>query len=436
MTIMIYGATGYTGRAILKRMILEKIPRAHFVCCGRDAAALSRLAERLVDEDREIRAVFDEAPTLSFPLQWRIAEVDDRRSLDKALRDIRVLINAAGPFRHTALPLARACAVADRKPAYLDTSGDLDDLLLLADELANGVSTLKGIPALCGTGFTPVIATEMARVMQRAFKKAGFAHIRQARVGMAMPTRSSRGSARTALDAAARTRVYRGGVLREVPSGSLERSFPVHGEDARQAICGVLTLADLHQIGVGLGIPNVECYFEMHALTRTVMAGVGLAHAIDRWLPWKNFAQRSMALLPDAFDMRVDVHRKDPPKLVCVELEDELQRCATMVVAGGDHYDSTAALVVSLGRDLIDLGPGFSWQELVNTRAAGWTALNRDGPLTINGTSYDKEHLNHLPRTRKYLAELPCRVLKASDSRLRTELASAVKHCGLFPLSR
>jgi hypothetical protein len=419
--ILVYGATGFTGRSVVQQLLRAK-PFIPFVCAGRDASALARLEDDLVREDPEI-ARARRSGAQSLPLRWRVASVDDPVSVDNALRGVRVVVNAAGPFEATARRLARACRRA--KSAYLDTSGELDDFNSLQSlaEISNP-DGIRGVPVLCGIGFTPVFATEMARLLKTSFETAGF-EPKVARVGMAMPTRSSRGSARSALKAAAEAKVYRNGTFAVVPTGSMERSFPVSGHRMNSATCGILTLAELHQIGMGLGLHDVECYFEMHALTRTVMAGAGLLHGLDRFFPWKKPLDRAMGLLPEVFDMRIDPHLEDAPKLVCVEMEDAFQRRATFVIDGGDHYGSTAVLAGALARDLVELWDGGKWTDVCDDsrRLVGWVALERGAK---------KDVLGRLPETSWYLKARPRYHLTATDRKLAAALESVVKESGLF----
>ncbi|MCU0868213.1 MAG: saccharopine dehydrogenase NADP-binding domain-containing protein [Burkholderiales bacterium] len=412
--ILIYGATGFTGRAIVKALRALD-PPVPFVCSGRDATELARLQARLDTDSKS------DAPR---PLLWRVASLDDRNALDRALDGVAVVINAAGPFERTAVPLARACART--KAAYLDTSGEYADFAVLRDLRRSDAAT-RAIPILCGVGFTPVFATEMARLMQQAFAECG-SKGKTVRVAMAMPTRSSRGSARSALRAAANAFVVRGTVATAVPSGSLERSFPVSGHERRAAVCGILTLAELDQIGRGLGIENVECYFEMHALTRTVMAGAGLLHTLDRFVPWTVPVDRAMRWLPEVFDMRVDRHLEDPPKLVCVEMEDDLQRRATMILEGGDHYDSTAELATAVAVDLLQYrATSGSWTGMCNEDGVGWASLVRDGQHPAGDVLY-----KHLGRTRGFFATRRLHAHTASHEGLRKVLASVLDRWNVF----
>ena len=87
---MIYGAAGYTGSLIAARAV-ECGHRP--VLAGRSAPPVTALAERL-------------------GLPHRVLDLRDPVAMEAALDDVDLVLNAAGPFLHTAAPLARACLSA------------------------------------------------------------------------------------------------------------------------------------------------------------------------------------------------------------------------------------------------------------------------------------------------------------------------------------
>ncbi|PMS18508.1 saccharopine dehydrogenase [Trinickia dabaoshanensis] len=100
ITVAVYGAAGHTGRFVVD----ELKRRGHGVVrVGRDAGRLSE------------RAAHDEAP-------WRVASIDDSAQLDAALRGTDAVINCAGPFLDTALPIADAALRAGIP--YLDVTAE------------------------------------------------------------------------------------------------------------------------------------------------------------------------------------------------------------------------------------------------------------------------------------------------------------------------
>jgi short subunit dehydrogenase-like uncharacterized protein len=136
-TWMLYGAAGYTGSLIATRAV-ECGHRP--VLAGRNAPALSVLAERL-------------------GLAHCVLDLGDPVALQVALGDVDLVLNAAGPFLHTAVPLARACLSA--RVHYLDISNELQVFRALydLDEEAERV----GVSIIPGVGFGVVATNCLAR---------------------------------------------------------------------------------------------------------------------------------------------------------------------------------------------------------------------------------------------------------------------------------
>ena len=98
---MLYGAAGHTGALIAQ----HAHRRGHRpVLAGRSAPTITALAEHL-------------------HLPHRAVSLDDPAALDAALADVDLVLNAAGPFLHTATPLAEACLHAGVH--YLDIGNEL-----------------------------------------------------------------------------------------------------------------------------------------------------------------------------------------------------------------------------------------------------------------------------------------------------------------------
>src|ERR1700685_1355341 len=99
--VLIYGATGYTGRLIADRL---RNSRCHLVVAGRTLHRVQALATEL-------------------GVAGRVIEIDEPNALDQALDDIDVLINTASPFALTAPALIESCLRT--KTHYLDVTGEL-----------------------------------------------------------------------------------------------------------------------------------------------------------------------------------------------------------------------------------------------------------------------------------------------------------------------
>lgn len=125
--VLIYGATGYTGRLTCE--YAQQI--------GLEFAIGAR-------SETKIR---DIASSLKIPDYYTFA-VTDRNAVDAALQGKRVLLNCAGPFFRTAKPLIEACI--RNGVHYLDVAAELDSYRL-TEEL-DGRAQEAGVMLMPGCG--------------------------------------------------------------------------------------------------------------------------------------------------------------------------------------------------------------------------------------------------------------------------------------------
>jgi short subunit dehydrogenase-like uncharacterized protein len=227
--VLVYGAGGYTGALIAREAAARGLP---LLLGGRDASRLRALAR---DLDR---------PT-------RVATLEDRASLEAALDDVSVVLNAAGPFSATARPLVEACLA--RGVHYLDISGEVDALEAVSryDQAARDA----GVMLLPGAGFDVVPSDCLAARVKRRLPEAS-----RLTIGIAGLELISRGSARTAAQQMGEgVRIRRGGQLSSVPPGLLDERFDF-GAGPRDCTC--VSWGDVVTAAVTTGVENVEVYFE------------------------------------------------------------------------------------------------------------------------------------------------------------------------------
>ncbi|WP_044278282.1 saccharopine dehydrogenase family protein [Myxococcus stipitatus] len=122
---LLYGASGYTGRLIAE----EAVRRGHRpVLSGRSLEKLTPLAEAL-------------------GLEVRPAALEDPRQLSAALKDLPLVLHAAGPFVRTAEPMRQACLA--QGVHYQDITGEIPvfegSFRLDAEAKARGVSLMSGV---------------------------------------------------------------------------------------------------------------------------------------------------------------------------------------------------------------------------------------------------------------------------------------------------
>ncbi len=159
-TWMLYGATGYTGTLIAQRGLECG---HHPVLAGRNAPAVTALAERL-------------------GLPYRGLSLDDPTALQAGLAGVDLVVNAAGPFLHTAVPLAGACLKAGVH--YLDISNELQVFRALYD--LDQQANQAGVSIIPGVGFGVVATNCLARHVSE--RVSGAEHLEVAsRVASAQP---------------------------------------------------------------------------------------------------------------------------------------------------------------------------------------------------------------------------------------------------------
>jgi short subunit dehydrogenase-like uncharacterized protein len=99
--VLVYGAAGHTGRFVVDELLRRGLTP---VLAGRNAARLAGLPERYA------------------ALERAVVGLDDAALLRRALEGIGAVVNTAGPFLDTALPLARAAVAAGAH--YLDVTAE------------------------------------------------------------------------------------------------------------------------------------------------------------------------------------------------------------------------------------------------------------------------------------------------------------------------
>jgi short subunit dehydrogenase-like uncharacterized protein len=229
-TILLYGATGYSGRLIAAEaervgMHADGPGVQRMVLAGRDGPVLARLAhERNMDH--------------------RVFGLEDRAEVTQGLTEIDVVINAAGPFALTGNHLAKGALVAGCH--YVDINGEADVYMKL-DDLGRHAAQRR-LAMVCGGGHTAAASDLLLAAALRTLRDAegsdadGSGDSRElaaVRIAMSRITTLSRGSTETVFRSLReQVTVVRMGqvqdrrgqpmaahVLWHEPAGKLERTF-------------------------------------------------------------------------------------------------------------------------------------------------------------------------------------------------------------------
>lgn len=228
---MIYGASGYTGALIARH---AKDAGHAPVLAGRNYSTVSTLAEEL-------------------DLPYRVTTLDDRAALDAALADVDLVLNAAGPFLHTAVPMAEACL--DAGSHYIDVSNELQVFRALYDlDLRARRSDVAIVP---GVGFGVVATNCLARFVSDAV--GGAEHLE---VG----TKAASGRQGPGVSATRQENLPFGGWIRD--SGRLhpyELGSGITTVDFPDGPCQMMPIptGDLEAAFLATGAPNIVAYMAL-----------------------------------------------------------------------------------------------------------------------------------------------------------------------------
>ena len=225
---MLYGAAGYTGSLIAQ----HAHERGHRpLLAGRSAAGITALAEQL-------------------DLPHRVLALEDPAALSAALHGVDLVLNAAGPFLHTAAPLAEACLAAGAH--YLDIGNELQVFRTLYD--LDQRAQRAGVAIIPGAGFGVVATNCLARHLSAAVGGAEHLDV-AARAATARPGPGIAASVRENLPYGGWTR--RAGRLHPQPLGSGMTTIALP-----DGPCHVLPFptGDLEAAFQATGAPDITAY--------------------------------------------------------------------------------------------------------------------------------------------------------------------------------
>jgi short subunit dehydrogenase-like uncharacterized protein len=224
MTVLVYGAYGYTGELVVREALDRGLD---VVVGGRNGTKTRGLGIQLDVESRV----------------FTVEEAAD--SLD----GIDVLLNCAGPFTRTYEPLVEACLATGT--AYLDITGELPVFEAIAQRDRDAEQA--GVVLLPGVGFDVVPTDCLACHLHD--RLPGATHLR---LGVeARPTLSG-GTLATILEhVTSGGKVRRDGTIADVPVASNSRRIDL-GNGPKNAV--TVPLADVSTAYYTTGIGNIETY--------------------------------------------------------------------------------------------------------------------------------------------------------------------------------
>lgn len=227
-TFLLYGANGYTGELIARYSHEYDLQP---VLAGRRKEVIEPLANKL-------------------NLPFRVFDLKDEDSLHAALKEVKAVIHAAGPFHFTAKQMIEACLRTGTH--YLDINGDITVFEMIKQY--DGAAKNAGIMLLPGAGFDVVPTDCVALQLKKLLPDADTLQLAFATIGGGL----SHGTASTMV-----TRLGEKGAVRK--NGKIIRR-PL-GEKGMWVDFGLKKLfvmsipwGDISTAYTTTGIPDIESY--------------------------------------------------------------------------------------------------------------------------------------------------------------------------------
>jgi short subunit dehydrogenase-like uncharacterized protein len=312
MSLIVYGANGYTGVLVAERAAERGLP---LIVAGRRADEVAALAGRL-------------------GVAHRVFGLEDPAEVDRGIAGARVVLNCAGPFSRTAGPLVSACVRG--RVHYLDVTGEVAvfDAIWRRDAEARAA----GVMLLPGTGFDVVPTDCLAAHLHHRLPSAT-----QLRLAFQAIGRMSRGTATTSVEGLGKGGlVRRGGVLTPVPAG--HRTISVDfGRGPRKAIA--IPWGDVFTAHVSTGIPDIEVYL---AAPAGVRAGLRMTRVLGPLLATGPMQRLLKARIRSGAPGPTAEQRRQGRSLLWGEARDEAGRVAVSRMQTPEGYELTRLTAVAI----------------------------------------------------------------------------------------
>lgn len=309
--LLLYGATGYTGRLFARELVKNKIQP---VLAARSDSVLS-LANELNCEHR-------------------IFALDDYEVLDHHLSDIHLVANLAGPFRLTQNPLIQSCIQSGTH--YIDIAGEVPEMesAFMYDQQAKNAE----IMIMPGAGFG-VVPTDVAAMLA----KEHLPDARWLRIAYVTQGGASKGTLKTILKD-----VDTPGFIRS--NGKWEQAYPASKQLEFQVRDQEYTAvynpwrADLFTAYVSTLIPNIETFTVFPGIIVKMMQGKML------WLR-DIILKHGMKFIPDGPTKKT---LNKGSTIIHVEAGDPQGRVIQVNILGPEAYLFTSKTLLLLSEKILN----------------------------------------------------------------------------------
>ena len=320
---LIYGCNGYTGKLISELAAKQGLKP---ILAGRDAAKVEPLAK-----------------TLNLP--FRTFDLQNEQTVIDNIKDVKVVLHCAGPFRYTSKVMAAACIKA--KTHYLDITGEYDvfESLFALDKSAKAAEIL----IMPGVGFDVVPTDCLALYLKE--KIPGVDTLELAL--MMRGGRISHGTAITVAENLGESCVIRkDGKLEKIPNGTLIKKIKFHDKRKKNGVA--IPWGDISTAYRTTGIPNITVY---NCLPESVIKSMKTSNYIGfllRWRPVKNFLINRIKNRPAG---PTDEERETSTRVVWGEVRNSFGAVARAQLELPEGYTLTALTALKIAQNIVATEP-------------------------------------------------------------------------------
>ena len=265
-SFLLYGANGYTGVLIAQYAAQYNL---HPILAGRREEAIKPLADEL-------------------KYAYKIIDINNAEQLKAALKEVKVVLNAAGPFVNTARQMIDACLQTGTH--YLDINGDISvfEMIKRYDTSAKE----KNIMLMPGAGFDVVPTDCMALHLKNKLPDATHLKLAFASIGGGV----SRGTAMTII-----SKLGSGGAAREngkiIPQPLGKKGMWVDFGEKKLFVMSI-PWGDVSTAHFTTGIPNIESYTSVKPRLYKMLKLQGLFNWLLRMKWVKNIIRKKIKSQP------------------------------------------------------------------------------------------------------------------------------------------
>ena len=318
-SFLLYGANGYTGRLIARYAAEYNLTP---ILAGRSRVAIETLATEL-------------------NLLYRIIDLDKEAALIATLKEVKLVLHAAGPFSNTARQMADACLKTGTH--YLDINGDISvfEMLKKYDKAAAAAC----IMIMPGVGFDVVPTDCIALQLKNKLPDAIKLELAFATIGGSL----SHGTATTMA-----AKMGEGGAIRKDgkikktvlgQKGMMLNFFRGYGKSEKPIFVMSIPWGDISTAHFTTGIPNIETYTGISKKTWYFLK----AQFLFNWLLRKNFVRNFLKKKINALPAGPsDEQRQKATGMVWGRATNAAGNSTTAMLCGPEGYTITvhASLII------------------------------------------------------------------------------------------